>query len=88
MNQRSKIGPTADEKSAWQMNDSEYNKRYHKFSTEEQSCAKPAAVRQLDNRDTFRLGNDMFKDSSYMQDYSENVKHTISCRNTRRTRFS
>lgn len=70
MNQRSKIGPTADEKSAWQMNDSEYNKRYHKFSTEEQSCAKPAAVRQLDNRDTFRLGNDMFKDSSYMQDYA------------------
>ena len=71
MNQRSKIGPTAEEKEAWQMNNSEYNKRYHNFNNQERSGAKPAAVRQLDNRDTFRLGNDMFKDSSYMQDYAQ-----------------
>ena len=44
MNQRSKIGPTADEKSQWQMNNSEYNKRYHTFSIDEQSSAKPPAV--------------------------------------------
>lgn len=70
MNQRSKIGPTADEKSQWQMNNSEYNKRYHSFSSEEQGNAKPPAVRQQDNRDTFRLGNDMLTASSYMTDYA------------------
>jgi len=52
------------------MNDSEYNNRYHKFACDESREAKPAAVRQLDNRDTFRLGDDMFRDSSYMQDYA------------------
>jgi len=71
MNQRSKIGPTADEKSQWQMNNSEYNKRYHSFSTQEQVTAKPPAVRQQDNRDTFRLGNDMLTSSSYMTDYAD-----------------
>ena len=52
------------------MNDSEYNNRYQRFGVSESCNAKPAAVRQLDNRDTFRLGDDMFKDSSYMQDYA------------------
>jgi len=70
MNQRSKIGPTHEEKCSWKMNDSEYNNRYQRFGSNERCNAKPAAVRQLDNRDTFRLGNDMFKDSSYMQDYA------------------
>lgn len=52
------------------MNDSEYNNRYQKFALDQRKEAKPPVVRKLDNRDTFRLGEDMLKDSSYMQDYN------------------
>lgn len=71
MNQRSKIGPTAEEKTQWKCNSSEYNNRYHIFSISEQSDAKPPAVRQLDNRETFVAGEEMFNTSSYMNDYAE-----------------
>jgi len=71
MNQRSKIGPTAEEKNSWRCNSSEYNNRYHTFSLESQGHAKPAAVRKMDNRDTFRTGDEMFNQSSYMFDYAK-----------------
>jgi len=74
MNQRSKIGPTADEKKEWRCNSSEYNNRYQSFSIESQVQAKPAAVRKLDNRDTFRTGEEMFNTSSYMNDYAEKAQ--------------
>jgi len=70
MNQRSKIGPTAEEKNQWRCNSSEYNNRYHIFSISEQSDAKPPAVKQLDNRETFISGEEMFNKSSYMNDYA------------------
>jgi len=71
MNQISKIGPTAQEKSNWQMNNSEYTKRYQKFEREDQLMAKPPAVRKEDNQDTFRLGDEMHTHSSYMEDYAQ-----------------
>jgi hypothetical protein len=78
MNQRSKIGPTADEKSAWNMNDSEYTGRYQTFNQEQRGSAKPAAIRQLDNRDTFRIGDEILKDSSYMNDYAPKAADKVN----------
>lgn len=71
MNQTSKIGPTADEKNKWTFNLSEYNYRYHTFTRPDQVAAKPAAVRLLDNRETFRTGEEVQKLSSYEYDYAE-----------------
>lgn len=71
MNQRSKIGPTSEEKTAWKCNSSEYNNRYVAFTSSQQVVAKPPAVILSDNADTFRCGEDMAKDSSYMYDYAE-----------------
>jgi hypothetical protein len=71
MNQRSKIGPTPHEKANWRCNSSEYNNRYQKFSLNQQSHAKPPAVRLEDNRETFRTGEEMFNTSSYMTDYAQ-----------------
>lgn len=78
MNQRSKIGPTADEKKCWNMNDSEYTGRYQTFDQTQRSGAKPSAIRQLDNRDTFRIGDEMLQDSSYMKDYSEKPAEKVN----------
>lgn len=71
MNQRSKIGPTHEEKKEWRCNSSEYNNRYVAFSSDQQVVAKPPAVILSDNRDTFQCGEDMSKNSSYMYDYAE-----------------
>jgi len=71
MNQRSKIGPTLDEKQNWQMNASEYNYRYHKFCLDSQKNAKPPAAKLPNNADTFTHCDDITHTSSYMKDYAE-----------------
>lgn len=71
MNQRSKIGPTADEKKVWKCNSSEYNNRYHIFTIDQQTNAKPPAVKQADNRETFINDLESFNTSSYMNDYAQ-----------------